>query len=108
MRPGRTWLETIIAESGDFMVTVALNIGSTQGGWSGDIRDAKVNLRRETNIREILEAVVLEIEPILRKWGIKTENSHEIFVIGFQDTDTVWSLVVSLIADKEDTDYSYD
>ncbi|KAK6504271.1 hypothetical protein TWF506_002473 [Arthrobotrys conoides] len=102
------WLdpETTIRESDDVVISAALNIWSKTGQWSGDIWKAKVNPRNGTSVREILEAVFVETEPILRESGIKTENLHENFCIGFQISRGVWSLAFGVIADEEDTGYS--
>ncbi|KAF3165378.1 hypothetical protein TWF751_009157 [Orbilia oligospora] len=98
--------EMTIKESDNFVITASLNIFSTAGEWSGDLWDAKVNPRKGTSVREILEAVLLETEPIIRDLGIKTENLHETFCMGFQIANNIWSLAFGVIADDADTDYT--
>ncbi|KAF3205204.1 hypothetical protein TWF106_009617 [Orbilia oligospora] len=98
--------EMTIKESDNFVITASLNIFSTAGEWSGDLWDAKVNPRKGSSVREILEAVLMETEPIIRDLGIKTENLHETFCMGFQIANNVWSLAFGVIADDADTDYT--
>ncbi|KAF3097390.1 hypothetical protein TWF102_006369 [Orbilia oligospora] len=98
--------EMTIKESDNFVITASLNIFSTAGEWSGDLWDAKVNPRKGTSVREILEAVLLETEPIIRDLGIKTENLHEAFCMGFQIANNIWSLAFGVIADDADIDYT--
>ncbi|KAF3165611.1 hypothetical protein TWF225_001197 [Orbilia oligospora] len=98
--------EMTIKESDNFVITASLNIFSTAGEWSGDLWDAKVNPRKRTSVREILGAVLLETEPIIRDLGIKTENLHETFCMGFQIANNIWSLAFGVIADDADTDYT--
>ncbi|KAK6335935.1 hypothetical protein TWF730_003311 [Orbilia blumenaviensis] len=64
--------------------------------WISGFWGAELNPRRETSIREILETILTEIAPILRKWGIKAEILHEIFLYGFQNGDLGWYLVTEI------------
>ncbi|KAK6532856.1 hypothetical protein TWF281_007029 [Arthrobotrys megalospora] len=93
-------------ESKGYRFTAFLNV-THSSTWSGDMWTATLNLRRETTVREAAEAIVKEVEPILRKWGIKTELPHEIFFAGHDESKSGWRLVAGFITDTDDSDYRY-
>ncbi|KAK6342950.1 hypothetical protein TWF718_008328 [Orbilia javanica] len=94
------WAVESLSEQ-ECIVTAALEIKSSGNEWSGSAWEARVNPRRRTTVREIVEAVISEAEPILRKLKVKTEIPHLISFTGLQSDIGKWTLEVGYTIDLD-------